>query len=79
MYCRLGARRSGAWRTKPNMEVKIEKLIYGGEGLAHQDGATVFVPFVLPGEQVTVAPVERRKKFVRAKLDNVREASPERV
>jgi len=79
MYCRLGARRSGAWRTKPNMEVKIEKLIYGGEGLAHQDGATVFVPFVLPGEQVTVSPAERKKKFVRAKLDNVREASPERV
>jgi len=61
------------------MEAKIEKLIYGGEGLAHQDGATVFVPFVLPGEQVTVAPVERKKKFVRATLGNVREASPERV
>jgi 23S rRNA (uracil1939-C5)-methyltransferase len=79
MYCRLGARRSGARRTKPNMEVKIEKLIYGGEGLAHQDGATVFVPFVLPGEQVTVAPAERKKKFVRATLGNVLEASPERV
>jgi 23S rRNA (uracil1939-C5)-methyltransferase len=79
MYCRLGARRSSARRTKTNMEVKIEKLIYGGEGLAHQDGATVFVPLVLPGEQVTVAPVERKKKFVRAKLVEVKEASAERV
>ena len=34
------------------MDVTIEKLIYGGEGLAHHEGATVFVPFVLPGERV---------------------------
>ena len=61
------------------MDLKIEKLIYGGEGLAHQDGSTVFVPFVLPAERVTAAPVERKKKFVRARLERVVEASPERV
>ena len=27
------------------MDVTIEKLIYGGEGLAHYEGSTVFVPF----------------------------------
>jgi 23S rRNA (uracil1939-C5)-methyltransferase len=61
------------------MDVKIEKLIYGGEGLAHHDGATVFVPFVLPGEQVAIAPVEQKKKFVRARMDRVIAPSPERV
>ena len=35
--------------------LSIEKLIYGGEGLAHADGNTVFVPYVLPGEQVRAA------------------------
>ena len=34
------------------MEVRIEKLVYGGDGLAHHDGHTVFVPLVLPGELV---------------------------
>ena len=37
------------------MELKIEKLVYGGDGLARTDAgdqgkrATVFLPFVLPG------------------------------
>lgn len=61
------------------MHVTIEKLIYGGEGLAHHDGTTVFVPFVLPGERVTVAPVEQKKKFVRARMESVLEPSAERT
>jgi 23S rRNA (uracil1939-C5)-methyltransferase len=61
------------------MDVTIEKLIYGGEGLAHHEGATVFVPFVLPGERVGVAPMEQKKKFVRARVERIVEASAERV
>lgn len=61
------------------MQLTIEKLVYGGEGLAHHDGATVFVPFALPGERVNVAPVERKKKFVRARIEKVLDASPERT
>ncbi len=61
------------------MEVKIEKLVYGGEGLAHHEGSTVFVPYVLPGETVSAAPFETKKKFVRARLDHVVAPSAERV
>jgi 23S rRNA (uracil1939-C5)-methyltransferase len=61
------------------MDVTIEKLIYGGEGLAHHDGATVFVPFVLPAERVAVAPIEQKKKFVRARLERIIEPSAERA
>jgi 23S rRNA (uracil1939-C5)-methyltransferase len=61
------------------MEIKIEKLIYGGDGLAHHDGATVFVPFVLPEERVAVSPVEQKKKFVRARVDRVLAPSPDRT
>ncbi len=62
-----------------NIEITIEKLIYGGEGLAHHDGATVFVPFVLPEERVSAAPVEQKKKFVRARAERVLAPSAERV
>ena len=59
--------------------VRIEKLIYGGDGLAHHDGSTVFVPFVLPEERVDAEVAEQKKKFVRANLDSVIEPSPARV
>jgi 23S rRNA (uracil1939-C5)-methyltransferase len=61
------------------MEIKIEKLIYGGDGLAHHDGSTIFVPFVLPEERVAVSPVEQKKKFVRARVDKILAPSPDRA
>ena len=63
----------------PPIEVKIEKLIYGGDGLAHHEGATVFVPFVLPAERVAALPIEQKRKFIRAQPETILEASPERI
>ncbi len=62
-----------------NIEVTIEKLIYGGEGLAHHNGATVFVPFVLPEERISAAPVEQKTKFVRARPERVLAPSSDRI
>ncbi len=61
------------------MNIKIEKLVYGGEGLGHYEGQTVFVPFVLPEEVVEVHPVERKKKFVRGRLEQLVTPSPQRT
>ncbi len=61
------------------MDFKIEKLVYGGEGLAHHEGATIFVPYVLPGERVRATAAEQKKKFVRARLEQTLEASPDRI
>jgi 23S rRNA (uracil1939-C5)-methyltransferase len=61
------------------MDITIEKLIYGGEGLAHHEGSTVFVPFVLPAERVAVEAVEQKKKFVRARVEKVLDPSPSRA
>ena len=47
--------------------VEIEKLVYGGEGLARVDGRVVFVPFVMPGEKVAlVEPIPPGRKPARA-------------
>jgi 23S rRNA (uracil1939-C5)-methyltransferase len=61
------------------MDITIEKLIYGGDGLAHHEGSTVFVPFVLPAERVSAAPVERKKKFIRARVEKLIEPSASRA
>jgi 23S rRNA (uracil1939-C5)-methyltransferase len=61
------------------MEVRIEKLVYGGDGLAHHDGHTVFVPLVLPGELVEIESSSKKKKFIRGRLERVVEPSADRV
>jgi 23S rRNA (uracil1939-C5)-methyltransferase len=59
--------------------LSIEKLVYGGEGLGHAAGQTVFVPYVLPGEEVRAATVSRNKKLIRASLVEVLASSKERT
>ncbi len=61
------------------LRARIEKLVYGGEGLAHAEGHTLFVPFVLPGEEVLVRAVEAKPKLVRGRVENLIAASPERI
>jgi 23S rRNA (uracil1939-C5)-methyltransferase len=61
------------------IELRIEKLVYGGDGLGHHEGHTVFVPFVLPAETVAVEPLERRKKFIRGRVARITEPSPDRA
>jgi 23S rRNA (uracil1939-C5)-methyltransferase len=64
----------------PNpIDVRIEKLVYGGEGLAHHEGHTVFAPFVLPNENVSIEPLETRKKFIRGRVAQIKTPSADRA
>ncbi len=57
----------------------IEDIAFGGEGVGHVGEFVVFVAFVVVGETVEVEMTEVKKKFGRAKLLRVIEASPLRV
>jgi 23S rRNA (uracil1939-C5)-methyltransferase len=65
--------------------LKIEKLIYGGDGLARLPadgdgrGKAVFVPFVLAGEKIEAALIESKSGFARARASAILEPSPHRV
>src|SRR6267378_3071622 len=67
------------------MLLSIEKLIYGGDGLARTpagaDGRSmaVFVPFVLPGERVDAEIRHEKPGFARGSVTHLIEASPHRV
>lgn len=61
------------------IDVRIEKLVYGGEGLAHHEGHTVFAPFVLPDESVSIEPLETRKKFIRGRVSQIKTPSADRA
>lgn len=49
-------------------EVTVEKLVYGGQGLARLDGRVLLVPFVLPGETVRVEIQPERRGIWEADL-----------
>ncbi len=57
----------------------IEKLVYGGDGLARLDGKVIFTPYVLPGEAVQ-ADIDRVKNDLwRGRLIEVTSPSAARV
>ncbi|MGA8213318.1 MAG: 23S rRNA (uracil(1939)-C(5))-methyltransferase RlmD [Candidatus Sulfotelmatobacter sp.] len=72
------------------MLLNIEKLIYGGDGLArlpagspdNKDrgrGKAVFIPFVLAGEKIDAALTEEKPGFARAYAGAIIEPSPHRI
>jgi 23S rRNA (uracil1939-C5)-methyltransferase len=67
------------------LQLTIEKLIYGGDGLArlpadeHGPGKAVFVPFVLEGERIEASLVEQKRSFARGRADAILQASPHRI
>ena len=67
------------------MELQIEKLVYGGDGLARMPAdesgrsKTIFVPLVLPGERVEAQVTAQGASFNRARLTAVLAPSADRV
>jgi len=65
--------------------LNVEKLIYGGDGLARLPadergrGKAVFVPFVLAGEKIDAALTEEKPGFARAHAATIVEPSPQRI
>ena len=51
--------------------VRIEKLTFGGDGLAHINGLAVFVPCTIPGQTVEVQIAKVRDQHAEAKVAKV--------
>ena len=60
------------------MRLTIEKLIYGGDGLARTDQGVVFVPKTAAGDVVEAEIIESKKDYATARVTKVLEASPDR-
>jgi len=58
----------------------IEKLVIGGNGLGHlPDGKVILVPYVLPGEEVEVRTVTKKKNYVEGRAVKILQPSANRV
>lgn len=63
------------------LELKIDDVGMEGEGIAHAEEYTVFVPFALPGETVRAqaVTVNHRKRIAFARPIKILSASPDRI
>jgi 23S rRNA (uracil1939-C5)-methyltransferase len=60
------------------LEVRVEKLVAGGEGLARWEGIPIFIPRSAPGDRLLVRITERRSDYGRAEIVEVLEPGPAR-
>lgn len=62
------------------VELTLDGITHGGEAVGRMpNGKACFVPYAIPGERVLVEVTEERKRWARARLVEVLEASPARV
>jgi 23S rRNA (uracil1939-C5)-methyltransferase len=60
-------------------EVEIEKVVYGGRGLAHLKGMALFVGGTVPGDRVIAQVVKVKSNYAEARMEELIEASPHRI
>lgn len=61
------------------VEITIDKLVYGGEGLGYADGFAIFVPMSVPGDRLQVKIISLKKSYGRALIEKIIVPGVERV
>ncbi len=60
------------------VEVKVEKLVAGGDGLGRFEGIPLFIPRSAPGDRLRVRLTDRRPDYGRAEIVEILEPGPGR-
>jgi len=66
-------------RRGESLELTIDDLAFGGEGVGRVEGYVLFVRGAVPGDRVLVKVVEARSRFGRAVIDSLVSPSPDRI
>jgi len=61
------------------INLKIDDLAMGGDGVGKASGMAVFVPDSIPGDELKVKLVDVKKNYARGKIINIIKPSPDRV
>jgi 23S rRNA (uracil1939-C5)-methyltransferase len=61
------------------VELRIEGMAYGGQGVARLNGLVIFVRGGVPGDKVTALVVKKKKDYAEARINDLLEHSPDRV
>lgn len=62
------------------IEIKIKKILFGGEGIAYyNENFVIFVPMSVPGDIVKVEIISVKKNYARGLIKDLIKAGPERI
>ena len=61
------------------LEIEIEKIVFGGEGLGRVEGFTVFVPMSVPGDKLEIDIISVKKSYARGLITRIIEPSKDRI
>jgi 23S rRNA (uracil1939-C5)-methyltransferase len=61
------------------INAKIEKLVFGGQGLGRVDNKVVMAFNALPGEEVEIEVIREKKNFIEGIASNIIVPSPDRI
>src|SRR5438552_19115547 len=66
-------------RRGESLELTIDDLAFGGEGVGRVEGYVLFVRGAVPGDRVLVKVVEAGSRFGRAVIESLVSPSPDRI
>jgi 23S rRNA (uracil1939-C5)-methyltransferase len=72
---------AGGKKLKPGdlIELRIDSVAFGGDGVGRIQQQVVFVPFTVDGDEAAVRITDVRKRFVRGSLEQLLKPSPHRI
>ena len=61
------------------IKIKIDKIVFGGEGLGYFNDFAIFVPMSVPEDELEIEIISVKKTYARGLIKNIIKASPERI
>ena len=66
-------------RKGDRVEISIDKVAYGGQGIARLNGLVIFVRGAIPGDRIMARVVKKRKDYAEAIMTKLLEPSSDRI
>jgi 23S rRNA (uracil1939-C5)-methyltransferase len=61
------------------LELHVDRVAFGGQGIARSDGLVIFVKGAVPGDRVRALILRKKKAYAEAKIEEMLAPSPDRI
>jgi len=61
------------------LDLTIDRVAFGGQGIARMDGLVIFVKGAIPGDRVRALIYRKKKAFAEARVQELLAPSPDRI